>query len=85
MAEMARQNQIMIDGARVRKAIETVAETYEQPLEVVQMYYGNQQLLESVENIVLAEQVVDWVVEQARVTDETMSFKDVINAAVAAG
>ena len=85
LAEMARQNQIMIDGARVRKAIETVAETYEQPLEVVQMYYGNQQLLDSVENIVLEEQVVDWVVEHAKVSDETMVFKDVINAAVAAG
>ncbi|MEO2175705.1 MAG: trigger factor, partial [bacterium] len=62
LAELARQNNIVIDGARVRKAIETVAETYEQPLEVVQMYYGNKQLLDSVENIVLEEQVVDWVV-----------------------
>jgi trigger factor len=85
LAEVARQNNIMIDGARVRKAIETVAETYEQPLEVVQMYYGNQQMLESVENVVLEEQVVDWVAEQAEVSDEPMGFKEVINAAAAAG
>lgn len=85
LAEIARQNNIMIDGARVRKAIETVAETYERPLEVVQMYYGNQQLLESVENIVLEEQVVDWVMDQAKVSDEPMAFKEVINAAAAAG
>ena len=85
LAELARQNNIIIDGVRVRKAIETVAETYEQPLEVVQMYYGNQQLLESVENIVLEEQVVDWVVDKAKVSDESMTFKEVINAAAAAG
>ena len=85
LAEIARQNNIIIDGARVRKAIEIVAETYEQPLEVVQMYYGNQQLLQSVENIVLEEQVVDWVMEQAKVSDEPMAFKEVINAAAAAG
>ncbi len=85
LAELARQNNIVIDGVRVRKAIETVAETYEQPLEVVQMYYGNQQMLESVENMVLEEQVVDWVVDKAKVSDETMTFKEVINAAAAAG
>ena len=85
LAEIARRNNIMIDGARVRKAIETVAETYEQPLEVVQMYYGDQQLLQSVENTVLEQQVVDWVMEQAKVSDEPMAFNEVINAAAAAG
>ena len=85
LAEIARQNNVIIDGARVRKAIETLAETYEQPLEVVQMYYGNQQLLESVENLVLEEQVVDWVMEQAKVSEKAMAFKEVINAAAAAG
>jgi len=85
IAELARQNNIVIDGARVRKAIETVAETYEQPREVVQMYYGNQQLLQSVENVVLEEQVVDWVTDHAKVTDKPLSFKEVISAAAAAG
>jgi len=85
LAELARQNHIHIDGARVRKAIETVAETYEQPLEVVQMYYGNQQLLQGVENLVLEEQVVDWVMDQAKVSDVTMAFKDVISKAAVAG
>ena len=85
LAEIARKNNIIIDGARVRKAIETVAETYEQPLEVVQMYYGNQRLLQSVENTVLEAQVVDWVMDQARVSDEPMAFKEVINAASAEG
>jgi trigger factor len=85
LAELARQNNINIDGARVRKAIETVAETYEQPLEVVQMYYGNQQLLQGVENLVLEEQVVDWAMEQAKVESKAMDFREVINAAAAAG
>jgi trigger factor len=85
IAGIARQNNIVIDGARVRKAIETVAETYEQPREVVQMYYGNQQLLQSVENLVLEEQVVDWVMDHAKVTDQAMSFKEVISAAASQG
>ncbi|NNL94653.1 MAG: trigger factor, partial [Xanthomonadales bacterium] len=85
LAEMARQNNIVVDGARVRKAIETVAETYEQPMEVVQMYYGNQQLLGGVESLVLEEQVVDWVVENAKVDEQSMTMKEVINAAANSG
>jgi len=85
LAELSRQNNIMVDGARVRKTIETVAETYDQPREVVQMYYGNQQLLQSIENLVLEEQVVDWTMEQAKVKEQALSFRDVINAAAAAG
>jgi trigger factor len=85
LAEVARQNNIMIDGVRVRKTIETIAETYEQPREVVQLYYNDQRLLKAVENSVLEEQVVDWVLGEAEVKDKPMSFKEVINAAATAG
>lgn len=81
MGELARQNGIRIDGARVRDAIDTIADTYEQSDEVKQMYYGNPQLLQSVENAVLEEQVVDWVLEHAKVTPKPMAFKEVIEAA----
>ena len=81
MSELARQNGIRIDGARVRETIDTVAETYEEPDEVRQLYFGNQQLLQQVENAVLEEQVVDWVMEHARVLAKPMAFKEVIEDA----
>lgn len=81
MSELARQNEIRIDGARVREAIDTVAETYEEPDEVRQLYFGNQQLLQQVENAVLEEQVVDWVMDHADVQPREMSFKEVIEGA----
>ena len=58
----------------MREAIDTVASTYEQPAEVVQLYYSNQRLLQQVESSVLEEQVVDWVLEQAKVSDQAMAF-----------
>ena len=76
--EIARQNDIIVDGARVRQAIETVADTYEQSREVVQMYYNTPELLRSVEVSVLEGQVVDWVLENAKVKPEQMAFKDLI-------
>jgi trigger factor len=81
MSELARQNGIRIDGARVREAIDTVAETYEEPDEVRQVYFGNQQLLQQIENAVLEEQVVDWVIDHADVKPRPMSFKEVIEEA----
>jgi trigger factor len=81
MGELAQQNGIRIDGGRVRRKIDTIAETYEQPAEVVQMYYNNQRLLQQVESSVLEEQVVDWVLQNANVTVREMAFQDVINEA----
>ena len=78
MGELAQQNSIRVDGAKVREAIDTVAGTYEQPAEVVQLYYSNERLLQQVESSVLEEQVVDWVLENAKVTPEKKSFQDVI-------
>jgi FKBP-type peptidyl-prolyl cis-trans isomerase (trigger factor) len=40
--------------------------------------------LQSVENSVLENQVVDWVVNNAKVTDKAMTFQEVINAATQA-
>ena len=84
LAELAQQNKVKIDGPKVREAIELIAETYEEPQEVVQMYYNDQNLLQSVENSVLESQVVDWVVKNAKVTDKPMSFQEAIDAATQA-
>jgi trigger factor len=81
LGELAQQNGIRIDGSKVREAIQTIASTYEQPAEVMQMYYGNQQLLQQVENVVLEEQVVDWALENAKVTSQKMTFQEVIGGA----
>ncbi|MEJ2535186.1 MAG: trigger factor [Gammaproteobacteria bacterium] len=81
MSEIARQNDILVDGAKVRKAIETVASTYEQSREVVQMYYNNPDLLQAIEGSVLEEQVVDWVLDNAKVSAEPMAFNELIGAA----
>jgi len=81
MGELAHQNEIRIDSGKVREAIEMAASTYEEPAEVVQLYYNNQQLMQQVESSVLEEQVVDWVLENAKVTPKDMKFQEVITAA----
>jgi len=81
LGELAHQNEIKIDAAKVREAIELTASTYEDSAEVVQLYYNNQQLMQQVESSVLEEQVVDWVLENAKVSPKEMNFQEVITAA----
>ncbi|MES9990624.1 MAG: trigger factor [Candidatus Thiodiazotropha sp.] len=74
IGEIIKQNGIQVDNDRVRKTIEEYAASYEQPEEVVKFYYGNQQQLASVQNIVLEDQVVDWIMEQVEVVDDQTTF-----------
>jgi trigger factor len=83
LGELAQQAQIRTNATRVREAIELVANTYEDPAEVIQLYYGNQNLMQQVESSVLEEQVVDWVLENATVNTQDMKFQEVITAATA--
>ncbi|MEJ2393327.1 MAG: trigger factor [Candidatus Thiodiazotropha sp.] len=76
IGEIIKRNDIQIDNDRVRKTIEDFASSYEQPEEVVKYYYGNQQQLASIQNVVLEDQVVDWVLEQTEVNDEQTTFAE---------
>jgi len=72
VSEIAKQNQIQVDPDRVRQMVETIASSYEKPEEVVQWYYGNQEMLAGVQSAVIEEQVVDWVVEHSGVDVEEL-------------
>ena len=79
LAEIARKHELKVDGQRVRATIEKFAASYEKPEEVVKWYYSNQEHLSNVESMVIEDQLVDWVLEQAKVSDEPMSFDAVMN------
>jgi trigger factor len=76
VSEIAKLNQIQLDPDRVRELVETIASSYEKPEEVVQWYYGNQEMLSGVQSAVIEEQVVEWVVEHSGidVKDEITTF-----------
>jgi trigger factor len=76
--------EISVDADSVKAEIDEIASTYEQPEEVVNYYYGNQQLLQSVEGKVLEDQVVEYVLSQASVSDAEMAYEDIVQKAQAA-
>ncbi|WP_019625537.1 trigger factor [Thioalkalivibrio sp. ALJT] len=68
-----------VDADRVERDLEEMAATYEDPEEVKNYYRSNPQAKSNLESLVLEDQVVDWVVEQAAVTAKKSSFQDVMN------
>ena len=69
-----------VDEGKVRAAVEEMASAYDDPEQVVNLHYGNEQQLNQIRNMVLEEQVVDLVVDKANVTEVTMSYAEVLES-----
>jgi trigger factor len=78
LTEIARQNAIVPDGKRVNQMLATIASTYEEPEKVVEMYARDAELMSSLRNRVVEDQVVDWVVEHGKVTEQHLSFAELM-------
>ncbi len=79
LAEVIKQNDIKADGDKVRTVIEQMSQTYEQPEEVINWYYADKSRLTEVEQMVLEDEAVAWLMTQVKVIDEAANFDDLIN------
>lgn len=70
---------LTVDGGTVRERIEELASSYENPEQVVNWYYSQDNLLQRVESDVLREQVVDYVLSVADVAAVPSSHDDVMS------
>jgi len=70
---------IELDRSRLDAELDTLAQTYEQPDDVKRHYRSNPQAMAGLESLVLEDQVVDWVLEKAQVTDKPSSFDALMN------
>ena len=80
LAEIVKVNKIEADEEKIKAKIDSIAEPYDHPHEVVQWYRDDKQRMVEVESLVLEEQVVDWASEQANVTEKPSTFKELMNS-----
>ncbi|MYA37242.1 MAG: trigger factor [Gammaproteobacteria bacterium] len=78
LTEIVKTKELKADAAKVREAIEELASTYESPEEVVRWYYGNEEQLSAIEASVLEDQVFDYISEQAKLTEKTVTYQEAI-------
>lgn len=74
LAQIIRTHNLTVDAAKVRSTIEDLAQSYEDASEVIDWYYADKTRLADIEQLVLENQTVEWIVNQAKVTDQTISF-----------
>ncbi len=79
VGELIRGNEMEVDQARVDETIAEQAATFEDPDEIIKWYKENPQARSSVENVVMEDQVVDLILEKAKVEDENLSFDELLN------
>jgi trigger factor len=79
VGELIKRNGVQLDRARVEAKLGEMAMGYPEPESVLKAYRQNADAMRQLENMVLEEQVVDWLLERARITDQATSFKDVMN------
>lgn len=82
--EIYRHNNMTVDQQKMMDMVDSIAQSYENPDEVKQYYLQNQEAMASVQSLVLEEQIVDWLLGQAKTSEKTYSFDELIELRQAA-
>jgi trigger factor len=79
MSQIVQNEQIKLDRERVQTRLSDLVAGYpeEQQQEALRAYQQNQDALRQIESAALEDQVVDWVLGRANITDKPMSFKEI--------
>ena len=78
VAEMISQYELSAEPAKVREAIEDIASTYQDPEEVINWYYSENEQLAGIESRVLEDAVVEKLLSTAAITEAECSYQDAL-------
>lgn len=79
VAEIVRREKLQAKPDQIRKHIEELSRSYENPAEVVRHYFSNRDLLAQVESLVVEQNVVDWFLSKAKVQDQAIAFDELMS------
>jgi trigger factor len=78
LSQVIKENEIEIDRDKVNAKVDELCAPYDNPEEIRNIYLQNPQFMGQIENMVLEEQVVDWLEAQATVSDRKMGFMELM-------
>ena len=78
LSEVIKENELELDQDRVTAKVDEMCAPYDNPEEIRNIYLQNPQFLGQIENMVLEEQVIEWLTEQATVGSKKMGFKELM-------
>jgi len=78
LAELVKKYDLHAKPEQVKALIQEYAESYEHPEEVVRWYAADASRLREVENLVLEDNVVAWVMAGAKVSDKAIELNELM-------
>lgn len=79
ISEIVQKKEIKLDQDKVTQQLNTLAAGYGKPEEVIQYYRTNREAMQNVEMMVMEEQVVDYVLGDAKKKPKKFSFDEFVN------
>jgi trigger factor len=83
VAEVVRANNLQAQPDQLKAHIDELAASYEKPEDVVRWYFSDRQRLAEVEAVVIENNVADFVLGKAKVTNKDVTFDELMGAAAA--
>ncbi len=78
VAEIVKSEKLQAKPEQIRAQIEEFAQAYENPAEVLRHYFSDRERLAEVEALVIEQNVVDWVLAKAQVTEREVAFDELM-------
>ncbi|MDR2032485.1 MAG: trigger factor [Azoarcus sp.] len=78
LSEIVKANALQAKPDQIKAVVEEAAQSYEHPEEIVRWYYAQPQRLAEIEGLVIEDNVVDWALSNARVSDKTVAFDELM-------
>ena len=81
VSELVRSHSLQAKPQQLQSHIEEMSRSYEKPAEVMRWYLGDRQRMSEVEAVVIENNVAEFVLSQAQVTDKVLPFDELMSAA----
>ncbi|MFU2486890.1 trigger factor [Thauera sp. WH-1] len=81
MAELVKVNELHAKPEQVRALVEEMAQSYEDPSELMRWYYAQPERLAQAEAVVIEDNVVAWVSTKADAADKEVAFDELMGNA----
>ena len=78
VSDLVRANDLYAKPEQLKAHVDELAASYEKPEDVVRWYFGDRQRLGEVEAVVIENNVSDFVLSKAKVTEKTLSFDELM-------
>lgn len=78
LAEVVKANKLEATPDQVKSQVEEFAQSYEDPQQVLKFYYSDRRRLSEVEALVLEDNVVNYVLGKAKVTEKPVAFDELM-------